>query len=81
MPEKSGEAQSSGLGLWDQGGESTPVTPNLDQTSLLRMQIPRSTPAPESGTGAQDPAFPTETPAMGWGLQSTTLIPPWLQPS
>ena len=54
MPERSEEAQRSGPGLWDQGGESTPVIPNFDQTSLLRMQIPRSTPDPESGTGAQD---------------------------
>ena len=64
MPERSEEAQSSGLGLWDQGVESIPVIPN-DQTSLLRMQIPRSTPAPESGTGAQDSAFPTKTLARG----------------
>lgn len=65
MPKRSEEAQSSGLGLWDQGAESTPVIPNFDQKSLLRMQIPKSTPAPESCTGAQDSAFPTETLARG----------------
>ena len=39
--------------------------PNFGQMSLLTMQIPGSTPAPESGTRTQGSAFHVETLAEG----------------